>query len=260
MTLLAAATRHPETGRPSLLAETSPVVKLAIAGAWLVGLALSLDPRPPLVLLAVALLAGLLVGGVPPRRLVAWLAPLVLAALGLGTFNAFLAAANADPTAHELVRLGPLRMTDAGARAGAALGLRVLAIAATSAVFVLTTTPTRLADALVQQARLPARFAYGALAAYQAVPRLATDLVDLRAARRTRGLSGGWHPRLLFALLVLAIRHADRVALAMDARAFGTWPRSTYRPLRWTWRDAAVIAGGAAALLLALWAGGTLGP
>lgn len=260
MTASLLATRAGRVPDASLLALASPIVKLAVALAWLVGLALSLDPRPPLVILAVALAAGWLVGRIDPRDLVAWLVPLGLAALGLAVFNALLAAANADPTLREVGRVGPFRVTEVGVRSGVALGLRVLAIAATSAVFVLTTTPTRLADALVQQARLSARFAYGALAAYQAVPRLASDLLDLRAARRTRGLRAGWHPRVVFGLLVLAIRHADRLALAMDARGFGVGPRSSYRPTRWSWRDAVVIAGGLVVLLLALGAGGTLGP
>ena len=51
----------------------------------------------------------------------------------------------------------------------------------------------------------------------------------MRQARRIRGLRGGWHPRLLVGLLVLAIRHGDRMALAMDARAFGSGPRTYYR-------------------------------
>jgi energy-coupling factor transport system permease protein len=242
------------------LGRSSPLLKLGVAGLWLVGLALSLDPRTPLVILGVALGAGWILGRVPPRSLAGWLLPLGLAALGLATFNALLAAANADAAAHDLVRIGPFRVTEEGGRAGLALGLRVLAIAATSAVFVLTTTPTRLADALVQQAGASDRFAYGALAAYQAVPRLASDLLDLRSARRTRGLRAGWHPRVVFGLLVLAIRHADRVALAMDARGFGIGPRSEYRCVAWSWRDAVVMLGGLAALLLALWAGGTLGP
>lgn len=260
MTAIGALARRPTgSAQGSLLGLASPLAKLGVAAVWLVGLAISLDPRPPLILLVVAIAGGWLAGRIPPSRFAAWLLPLGLAALGLATFNALLAGVNADPAAHELARVGPFRVTDEGARAGLALGLRVLAIAATSAVFVLTTTPTRLADAVVQQARLPARFAYGALAAYQAVPRLAGDLLDLRAARRTRGLRGGWHPRVVFGLLVLAIRHADRVALAMDARGFGAGARSYYRPMAWTWRDAVVVAGGVTSLLLALWTGGTLG-
>jgi energy-coupling factor transporter transmembrane protein EcfT len=53
-------------------------------------------------------------------------------------------------------------------------------------------------------------------------------------------------------VLVLAIRHADRMALAMDARAFGAGPRTFYRPLRWGWLDLVVGVGAIAVLALAL--------
>jgi len=255
-----AAARPTGPSEASLLGRTSPLVKLAVAIAWLTGMTLSLDPVPPLILALAAFVGGALLGAIRLRRMATWMAPLWIGALGIAAFNALFAAANADPAAVEAFRVGPGRVTEPALIAGLALGLRVLAIASVSAVFVLTTGPTRLADALVQQARLPARFAYGALAAYQAVPRLADDLSDLRAARRTRGLRGGWHPRVLLGLLVLAVRHADRLALAMDARAFGLGPRSAYREVRITLRDPAVLGLGLGALLLALLAGGTLGP
>jgi energy-coupling factor transport system permease protein len=151
-----------------------------------------------------------------------------------------------------MVNLGPIRITELAATNGIALMLRTAAIACVGAVFILTTDSTRLADALVQQARVPARFAYGALAAYQSIPRFADDLAALRQARRIRGLRVGWHPRLLIGLLVLAIRHGDRMALAMDARAFGSGPRGRYREVRWSALDLGVAIGSAAALAGAL--------
>ena len=127
-----------------------------------------------------------------------------------------------------------------------------MAIAAVGVVVALTTEPTRLVDALVQQARVPERFGYGALAAYQAIPRFAEDLTTLRQARRLRGLRGSWHPRILVGLLVLAIRHGDRVALAMDARGFGSGPRTHYRLVRWTWLDGWLAALGVVVVAVAI--------
>jgi energy-coupling factor transport system permease protein len=161
-------------------------------------------------------------------------------------------ASNGDPAAAELVRIGPIRIAEQAAVTGLALVLRVAAIACVGAVFALTTDSTRLADALVQQSRLPARFAYGALAAYQSIPRFAEDLQTLRHARRIRGLRGGWHPRLLVGLLVSAIRHGDRLALSMDARGFGSGPRTAYRIVRWSALDAAVGLAAIAVLALAM--------
>ena len=161
-------------------------------------------------------------------------------------------AANADTGAAAIAQVGPFRITQAALAAGVGLGLRVAAIGAVGAVFALTTDTTRLVDSLVQQGRVPERFAYGALAAYSAVPRFSEDLATLRQARRIRGLRGGWHPRLLVSLLVLAIRHGDRMAIAMDARGFGSGPRSRYRVIQWTWLDLAVGVAAIAVLVLAL--------
>ncbi len=76
------------------------------------------------------------------------------------------------------------------------------------------------------------------------MPRLAGDLRALREARVLRGLRADLHPRLLVALLVLAIRHAERLGVAMDARGFGHGRRSAYRPLAWSARDLLVGVGG----------------
>jgi len=236
----------------SPLGRASPLLKLAIAVGWLLGLALTIDPVPPAFVAAVALAAGLLLGRIPPARLAAGLAPLWLAALGIGLFNALFSASNADPALVTVAQLGPFRLTDAAVAAGVGLAVRVIAIASVGVVFGLTTDSTRLVDSLVQQGRLPERFGYGALAAYQAIPRLAEDLATLRQARRIRGLRAGWHPRLLVGLLVLAIRHGDRLALAMDARAFGSGPRSRFRTVRWAWWDLALAIGAVVVLIVAL--------
>jgi energy-coupling factor transport system permease protein len=232
----------------SVLGRTSPLTKLAVAVAWLVGLATTTQPWPPVVLALVALLVGLGLGRIPPRALVRTLGPLWVVALVVAVSNTVFGAANPDPAASEILRLGPLRITEQALGTGLALGLRVVAIASIGAVFALTTDSTQLVDALVQQARVPERFAYGALAAYQAVPQFAEDFAILRQARRIRGLRGTWHPRLLLGLLVLAIRHGDRMALAMDARAFGSGPRSRFREVRWSWLDLAVAIGAAIVL------------
>lgn len=235
-----------------MLGRTNPLVKLGIALGWLIGLGLMHDPLRPLALGLAAAVTGLVFGRIPPARLVQGLAPLVAAAGSIALANLVFAAANTDPAARELVRIGSLRLTAEAVVAASSVGARVVAIVATGVVFAQTTDPTRLVDALVQQARVPERFAYGALAAYQAVPRFGQDLGTLREARRIRGVAGSWHPKLLIGLLVRAIRHADQLALAMDARAFGSGPRTAFRPLSWRWTDLAVALGGAVIIVLLL--------
>lgn len=240
----------------SVLGRASPLTKLVIALGWLIGLAFTLSVWPPVVVTIVVLVAGRSLGRIPGSRLVTGIAPLWLAAVGIGLFNALFSGSNADLALATAATIGPFRLTWAAIGAGVGLAARVIAIASVGVVFTQTTDSTRLVDSLVQQARAPERFAYGALAAYQAIPRLAEQLTTLRQARRIRGLRGSWHPRILLALLVLAIRHGDRLALAMDARGFGSGPRSTYRFVAWTRVDAAIGAAAALVLLAALATGG----
>jgi energy-coupling factor transport system permease protein len=236
----------------SPLGRVSPVVKLGIALAWLIGLAFTTSIVPPLFLALLAMVAGLWLGRIPGPTLARATAPLWVAAVLIGLSNTLFAAANGDPTAEELIRIGPIRIATDAAVAGVGLACRVIAIASVGAVFSLTTDATRLVDSLVQQARVAPRFAYGALAAYGAIPRFGEDLATLRQARRVRGLRGGWHPGLLVGVLVLAIRHGDRMALAMDARAFGSGPRTFYRPIGWHWLDLVMAIGAGAVLVVAL--------
>lgn len=238
----------------SPLGRTSPLVKLGIAIVWLVGLALTLNPWPALILAAVALAAGVAFGALRLGEIGRRIAPIAVAALGIALTNLVFSSANGDPAAHAVLQLGPLRLTGEAVSAAAGLAARIGAIVSVGAVFGLTTDATRLVDSLVQQARVSPRFAYGALAAYQAVPRLADDLATIRGARRLRGMPG-LHPRLLVGLLVRAIRHADQLALAMDARGFGAERRSTYRPIEWTALDATTAFAGVVILAAALSAG-----
>ena len=233
--------------RESVLGRTNPLVKLGIALIWLIGLGFTLDVRPPLILTVVALVAGLELGRIPPGTLARRLAPLVLAAVAIALTNLLFSTHNPDPAATEILRIGPLRITQEALEAAAGLAARVVSIVSVGAVFALTTDATYLVDSLVQLGHVSPRFAYGLLAAYQAVPRLANDLTTLRGARRLRGLRE-WDPHLLVGLLVRAIRHADQLSIAMDARGFGAGPRTSYRLVSWSRLDA--IVGGAALVIL----------
>ena len=237
----------------SILGRVSPLTKLGLAIAWLIGMATTTAIVPPLLLAGLAAVAGVVFGRLHPAAIVRGAAPLWVAALSVGLFNSVFAAANVDPAALEVARIGPLRLTEAGLLGGVGLAARIIAIGVVGVVFAQTTDSTRLVDGLVQQARVPERFGYGALAAYQAVPRFAEDLATLRQARRIRGLRGSWHPRLLVSLLILAIRHGDRLALAMDARGFDSGrPRSRYRIAAWSLLDGAVALAGSVLLIAAL--------
>lgn len=133
----------------------------------------------------------------------------------------------------------------------------------------LTTTGPDLVRSLVQQLHVPYRIGYTALAAYRFVPRFAYELNVIRSAHRVRGIAGGRGPLAWFRrytgyivpLLASAIRHAERVALAMDSRAFGAHTVRTERHvILWRLRDTLFVLGfWAATVLVFLFAGTVAG-
>jgi energy-coupling factor transport system permease protein len=159
-----------------------------------------------------------------------------------------------------VAKLGPLRITAEAVWAGLAVGLRLVVIALTTLLVFGPSDPTRLADSLAQQWRVPDRFAYGSLASLRMAPLMAVDWTTIGAARRLRGIAPrGPVARLrdfagrLLVILVSAIRRAERVALAMDARGFDCGlKRSHFREVRVGWRDWLAIAVAAAVAVAAL--------
>jgi energy-coupling factor transport system permease protein len=226
----------------SPLGRRNPVAKLAAATALTLGLLVTLDPVAPAVALCVELAVVPLFGlRYPP--LLRRAAPLLISAAGIAVVQLLFTTA-------------PDRVA-----AAAGLALRIFAVAIPGIVIFATTDPTELADALVQQARVPVRFAMGALAALRLLPLLSADLQALTRARRARGIAAGRSPAAavalfwstLFALLVAAIRRGTHLATAMDARGFDAGhPRSFARTQRFGPADVALVAGGLAAAALAL--------
>ncbi len=252
-----------EPVRPGLLTRATPVTRILVGALWITVALLSARVPAPLVLAVAATAALVVVSGLPLGRVPRRLAPLGLAALGLGLITIAVHPANADAGQAALATVGPLRVTAPAVLAGLAIALRLTVIALVSVMVFSTSDPTRVADSLVQQWHAPYRFAYGTLGALRIVPLLAADWTAITAARRIRGIEarspwgrarslGG----LLLVMLVSAVRRAERMALAMDARGFDSGiPRTTYRPISLGMPDLAVLAGGiavAAGVLIAV--------
>ena len=210
----------------------NPLALLVAATVPALALLVSVDPvTPSVVLLATGVAVRL--SPASTADLLRRARPLLLAAVSIGVLNALLSPA----AGRLLVDVGPVDVTTGAAVAGASTALRLLAVALPGLLAVLLIDPVDLADALVQQARLPARPAYGALVALRLVPLLTEDWTQLRRARRARGIAAGSPVAAgrLFAsqvlgLLVQALRRGTRIATAMDARGFdSTGPRTHAR-------------------------------
>ncbi|MGW7008818.1 energy-coupling factor transporter transmembrane component T, partial [Streptomyces sp. NPDC054933] len=152
------------------LARRNPVAKLAAAAVLALALVISLDPVAPALALAVEL-AAVPAFGIRYRVLARRAWPLLGSVLG-AVLTLFLFAADR----HHI-------LTDA-----LALALRIVAVALPGVLVFATTDPTDLADALVQNARVSARFAIGTLAAWRLVPLLGQEWQLINAARRARGV------------------------------------------------------------------------
>jgi energy-coupling factor transport system permease protein len=214
------------------LARINPVAQVTALAVVTLVLLTTLDVVTPAVVLAAELCLLPAAGLTRPRLLWSRTWPMLLGATSVGLVNVLLSA---DPS--------PV--------GGAALALRVVALALPGVLLVASTDPVRLADALTVHWRVSPRFAYGALAALRLVPLLVVEFEAARLARRTRGVESGGNPlsaaRLLagtaFTLLVGAVRRGARLATAMDARGFDSGVRrSNARGSVLHPRDAAFVA------------------
>ena len=242
----------------SFLHRLNPAVKLAAFSALILVPTLFLDPALPAAFLIISLLIGWGLGGVSPAAVLRRLVPLVVAAAGLAVFNTFFYG---GPHTHLLLAWGWVRIWAEGLALGASIGLRILCIASWSALFVWTTDPAQLTASFIQQAHLPYRLAYAALAAYRFLPVLQDELANIRAAHAVRGAYAGrslraWLGRVRrygVPLLANGIRQAERLAIAMDARGFGALPiRTSYVQTSITAADCLFLVGTAVMIPLVL--------
>ncbi|HEX7189014.1 MAG TPA: energy-coupling factor transporter transmembrane component T [Actinomycetes bacterium] len=237
------------------LARRNPVAKLAAVGIITVGMLLSLDAVTPAVLLLIEVLAFPFAGvrlGTLLRR--SW--PLLLSIAGVCVANVV-----AIDRGDVLLDLGPVEVTSGGLESAAAVALRLLALTLPGIVVLAATDPMDLADALVQRWHVPARFAYGALAALRLLPLLSADWQMIGRARRARGLDAGRSPVAhlrafagqVFSVLVAAVRRGVRLAQAMEARGFGATgvERTVARPQPMRRGDWLLLAATLAAVVLA---------
>jgi energy-coupling factor transport system permease protein len=247
MTFLTAdpyGTGTPPTRR--FLHQLNPLAKVAaVVPAW-VALLFTREVLPPLALLILAVLVLLVGARLRPGMVAALLlgVPVVVVVMAV-SFGFWTDPSRvADQTV--LFSIGAFDYTAGALAVGFATSLRLTALVALALIGGLTTTGPDLARALVAQLRVPYRIGYTAVAAYRFVPRFGTELALIRQAQRVRGVAPGRGPvaRLrrgsaaVVPLLASSIRHADRMALAMESRAFGAHRTRTERmPSRWRARD-----------------------
>ncbi len=227
------------------------------------------DLATPIILTGIAMLMILI--GARFTRFVAiyFVAVLIFLPVSTLTFSLWVDTSRvADLT--PVLQIGDWTLTRGALLVGLATALRLITVASLAMISSLTTFAPDFVRAAVQQLKVPYRIGYTALTAFRFIPRFGHDLAVIRAAHRVRGVARGRGPisaiRRMFSypvpLLASGIRHAERVALAMDARAFGAHATRTERhiiPFRtrdWVF----VILWVALGILVPFWIGPALAP
>ena len=146
---------------------------------------------------------------------------------------------------------GPIQISQESFYRGLHLGFRSLSFGLMGLLFAFTTRPVLLFYSLMQQVKMPPRYAYGFMASVRLLPLIIEEFKALKKTYKARGVqhSSGWkgvqQTVRLYAVPLLAqsIRRARRVAVAMEARRFNTTAaRSYYYRLKFSYHDGLMAA------------------
>lgn len=217
------------------LSRRNPTVLLGLLTALSIVCITLTDPLPLLVLYLLLGIGAMLGCRIGPLRLLRAQLPFMVFASGVFMVNVL------SRPGHEPWPELPIRVTDEGIVLGTALALRALVIGLGAVALAKATDGRRTMISLQQHARLPARYTYALLAGRRLLEDLPRRWETLTRAHRVRlplradgsvsRLRARQLLRCAFSLLVDAVRTAERLALALEARGLGEGPRTVWRPV-----------------------------
>lgn len=230
----------------------NPVTKIVLALLLSVPLFASIDPVSALVAIVLQLLC-LPLTGLPVLTVLRRMLPIALFSPIAGLSMLLYA----DPEGTVFWRFGFAVISEGSIELALAVTLRVIALGLPTILLFGRTDPTELGDALAQVAHLPSRFVLGVLAGTRMLGLFLDDWRTMSLARRARGVGDRGAVRrffsMAFVLLVFAVRRGTKLAMAMEARGFGSdIPRTWARESRLHPRDAVALVGGVAIMTIAI--------
>lgn len=239
-----------------------PRVKLVSALAFMVS-CFFVGDAAQLVLAACAVGAAVALARVPLGRLLGQIKPIALFLVVTSVINLFFVQ-----TGEPLVELGFIRIFSGGVEAAVLYTVRFFLLLLAGSLLMLTTTPTALTDAFARVfaplERLGVPVAQSALVlaiALRFVPTLAHEADNIVAASTARGADLENKGAIAYAracvplvvpLFASAIRHADNLGRAMDARCFTGSGRTHLHELAFSMRRDGPFVLGVAFYLVAL--------
>lgn len=123
---------------------------------------------------------------------------------------------------------------------GLELATRIICFASLGMLFSFTTPLYAFVSSLEQQLKLPTKFSYGILAAFNIVPLIPYEYTKVRRAFLARGISPVlFSPRILTPLLIKAVNWSESLAIAMESRGFNEYTKRsrykviTVKPIDW---------------------------
>lgn len=137
------------------------------------------------------------------------------------------------------------------------LGSKSLSFGFVGFTFILTIQPVLFFYAMMQQFRLPSKYAYSFIAAFRLIPAVTEELMIRRNALKVRNITFSTGIKGTFArlqsytvpLFAQSIRRAQRIAVAMEAKQYQMGAaRTYYYPTRYNKIDAVFVG----VMLLAL--------
>lgn len=196
-----------------------------------------------LALAAAPLVLAVACAHVPAGRLLAQIRPIALFLVVTSLINLFFVQ-----TGSTLITLGPVRITHDGLAAAALYTLRFFLLLIAGSLLTLTTTPVALTDAAehllapLERIGVPVRQGTLILAiALRFVPTLSTEAEHIVAAQVARGADLENKGAIAYAraciplivpLFASALRHAENLGRAMDARCYTGGERTHYHVMR----------------------------
>lgn len=122
---------------------------------------------------------------------------------------------------------------------------RIYAYVFLGATFTLTSSITDLALTLEQDFRLPSKFAYGVLAAFNLMPKIREEVQIIKTSALMRGeVFHVWSPKLYFKAILSSIQWSQNLAEAMTSHGFVEDElRTHYRIIRITGLDWVTFVG-----------------
>lgn len=143
------------------------------------------------------------------------------------------------------------RITDIGLDLSMVMALRMLSTVSTIPILMMTTQMTDIVAVMVEKFRVPFKYAFMFVTALKFIPVFTGEMEQILQAQMSRGYNSDTKNPfkkfmiiipLAIPLLVSSVKKTEKMAVSMEARGFGSGPRSHYREISMNSPDYITIA------------------